>query len=100
MFLVRDKFDMMYDGKTKFNYSAPQTEDEALQYAVERLVQDMKDVMKAETTDDLISRVANLKEVIDLLDIMSERQVSIRQVNLKKAYGSYTDLLLAEAVEE
>lgn len=99
MFLVRDNFDKMYDGGTEFNYSSPETEDEALQYAVERLVQDMKDVMKAADTDDLISRVANLKEVIDLIDIMSERQVSIRQVNLKKKFGSYTDLLLAEEVK-
>lgn len=94
MMLVRDKFDEMYGGDVEFTYSAPETEDEALQYAVLRLQADMTDVMKAESTDDLVSRVANLKEVIDLIDIMTERQVSIRQVNLKKKFGSYTELLL------
>jgi hypothetical protein len=99
-FLVRDKFDKLYNGETEYQYSVPDTEDEALQYAVLRLQSDMADVNRAETTDDLITRVANLKEVIELIDIMSERQVSIRQVNLKKQYGSYTELLLAEEVEK
>lgn len=96
MMLVRDKFDKAYDGGLELTYGAPETEDEALQYAVLRLQADMTDVMKAESTDDLVSRVANLKEVIDLIDVMTERQISIRQVNLKRKYGSYNDLLLVE----
>lgn len=92
--LVRDNFEEFTE--EEFTYSYPNDEDEAFQLAVERLVFDMKTVMRAEDSDDLITRIADMKEIIDIIDMMSKRQVSVRQVNLRKKYGSYTDTVVAQ----
>ena len=92
--LVRDNYEEFAEEESV--YIVPNSEEEATKYAVERLMVDMEEVAHALDFDDLVSKIANMKEVIDLLDIMTARQVSIRQVNLKKKYGSYTDLLILD----
>lgn len=92
--LVRDNYDEITGEENV--YIVPDSEETATKYAVDRLIADMQEVANATDFEELVSKIANLKEVIDLLDVMTARQVSIRQVNLRKKYGSYTDLLILD----
>lgn len=94
--LVRDRYEEYVD-EGQLDFIEPENEEEAIQFAVERFIHDTSECMTAKDMDELVSCIANLKEVIDLLDIMTNRQVSIRQVNLKKKYGSYTNLLYLDS---
>lgn len=70
-------------------------ENEGIGAAIHRLRYDLEKVASCEDMDTLVTELGNLKEVIDLVDVLTGRQVSVRQLNLRKKYGSYSEMKIA-----
>lgn len=89
--LVRDR-DQLIDSSLTVPFDQ-NTKEEALDAAARRLLMLFEEAKHATSHDNALKVLADIRELIEAVDRLHEREVSYLQLSLRDTFGSYDKLL-------
>lgn len=95
--LVRDKIPdiCLAEGKD-YKFERMESMEEVWEYAFKKLFEEVAELRLAETEEEMLAELADIKEVMELIDIIKERNVSRAQVMKREERGAFDKLYVME----